>query len=649
MIAFLLSSSFAIAQLNVKKLDGANVQKSTLESVSVKAKTSLPKHSLAANQRYVGTYNSDALSEYGSGIPQYATGTCRAAIEAGPEVLAPYVGMKVVGIRFGLCSAIGNSRVFMAPLTQNSIGNDVVSQDVSTTEIGWNTVMLDNPYTIPSNPDFLVGYDYTQLNKKSNGSYTAACYPLSCVNEGLAGQYLYIYANISSSVGGSGTNWYSFNSNGNLSVQLIVEGAFKDYNVVPVSIGNIQTAVGKEKAYDVQLINAGTTALDNISYTITQDGVTSAEKVVTFDAPITETYPVVSIPFFGATKTGEYPVTLTITKVNGVTNNADYNSAEGTNTVKAKDLKPVVVMEEFTGTGCGWCPRGIVGMKKATEKFGDQFIGIGIHQYSSADPMYNANYASLGFSGAPSCMLNRATSTIDPYYGSGEDICDDISDKLAGIADAGVSVAGSWIDGGSAIEAKATIEAQAASTYQIAYVVTGDNVYNSSWSQSNYYSKAYSSQTGITEASLPDDLKFLYNENKYCPQFNDVLLSSSYNRTTNKAGNVEVPADGSVENVYKVDMSSLFLTDKGKVVYSSLDKDKLSIVALLINPSTKAIVAAAKSPLSTWTTGINGIVDNNETAVTARYSLDGMQLSAPQKGLNIVKLSDGRTVKVMVK
>lgn len=43
-------------------------------------------------------------------------------------------------------------------------------------------------------------------------------------------------------------------------------------------------------------------------------------------------------------------------------------------------------------------------------------------------------------------------------------------------------------------------------------------------------------------------------------------------------------------------------------------------------------------------TGING-VSNADATVVARYAADGTRLSAPQKGLNIVKLSNGKTVK----
>ena len=45
------------------------------------------------------------------------------------------------------------------------------------------------------------------------------------------------------------------------------------------------------------------------------------------------------------------------------------------------------------------------------------------------------------------------------------------------------------------------------------------------------------------------------------------------------------------------------------------------------------------------TTAINGVADNANATVVARYAADGTRLSAPQKGLNIVKLSNGKTVK----
>ena len=47
-------------------------------------------------------------------------------------------------------------------------------------------------------------------------------------------------------------------------------------------------------------------------------------------------------------------------------------------------------------------------------------------------------------------------------------------------------------------------------------------------------------------------------------------------------------------------------------------------------------------------TGINNVITSNDTKELSRYSLNGQRLSAPTKGLNIVKYSDGSVKKVAV-
>ncbi len=46
-------------------------------------------------------------------------------------------------------------------------------------------------------------------------------------------------------------------------------------------------------------------------------------------------------------------------------------------------------------------------------------------------------------------------------------------------------------------------------------------------------------------------------------------------------------------------------------------------------------------------TSVIGIKGSEKAVASKYYTIDGAQLNAPQKGLNIVKMSDGRTVKVM--
>ena len=71
--------------------------------------------------------------------------------------------------------------------------------------------------------------------------------------------------------------------------------------------------------------------------------------------------------------------------------------------------------------------------------------------------------------------------------------------------------------------------------------------------------------------------------------------------------------------------------------------------AMLINTETNEIVNADEKEIeSSGTVGINNASSESEVKEVARYSVDGARISAPVKGINIVKMSDGTTRKVMI-
>jgi hypothetical protein len=49
------------------------------------------------------------------------------------------------------------------------------------------------------------------------------------------------------------------------------------------------------------------------------------------------------------------------------------------------------------------------------------------------------------------------------------------------------------------------------------------------------------------------------------------------------------------------------------------------------------------------TTGINGVETLTDGAVESIYTINGTRVNSLQKGLNIVKMSNGKTLKVLVK
>lgn len=65
------------------------------------------------------------------------------------------------------------------------------------------------------------------------------------------------------------------------------------------------------------------------------------------------------------------------------------------------------VVEEGTGMWCGYCPRGIVGMREMREKYPDDFIGIAVHYDDALAAPVSQYCADLYFPSFPSAYVNR--------------------------------------------------------------------------------------------------------------------------------------------------------------------------------------------------------------------------------------------------
>lgn len=596
------------------------------------------KANLAANQRLVGYFNTDDCDTY-LGVTGI-TGNNKVAMVLTADDLAPYYGKKIAGVRFNLGEGETANGVFVQNLKiadgQITEATSLVSSDESVTSAAgakntgeWHEVMFDQKVELNSSFEGLfVGYNYKQ---KSNN------YPIG-VSSKVEGPF-YIYANIPASKGGNGEDWYQINSGGyGLSIQLIVEGDFAPNAVRPLDFGEFTVVKGKSKNVAVSLWNIGS-KLTSIDYTIALDGKAGAEQHLDFgkDFGLGGTHSV-EIPFAAASELGASTVTLTITKVNGEENACVKNSATGTLYTVEREFVKRSVAEQFTGTGCGNCPSGHVAMHNMHNLYGDQFIGIALHQFNASDPMYNASY-DLGFTGAPQCMVNRSSGILAPY----EQMPEVLKASLDEIALTDVTVTGTFAEEDTKVNATASVESLVAGDYNIAFMLTADGLTGTtnSWKQSNYFCKGggrYSSK-----ASMPDDLKHLWDMgSSYVETYNDVLIASSYVSSNNKATLPTLVANGTVSSEYTMKMPTKVALKK------ALKLDQIYVVAVLLDKKTGAIVNAGRARV-TGSTGIEDVTTGSEATVVARYNVNGVQIAAPVKGINIVKMSDGTTRKVLVK
>ncbi|WP_337785128.1 Omp28-related outer membrane protein [Prevotella sp.] len=624
-----LALSLSMNAQTVRPFSG-QVEKSNVATQQRVITLSPKKADLASNQRLVGYYTTDELAKYGIGIPGYGK-NCKAAIDLTPEMLQAYDGMKVVAIRFGLCYKMNKSRVFISPINNKVIGEDVVSKDVASPVKGWNTITLDEPYTISQDQEIFVGFDFIQNSTPKGNSYTEDCFPISVVQAGRTDMPVLMFANIPASAGGSGEGWYSFGTeNGNLSIQLIVEGDFADYSVTPEDFGKISAAVNKESRLTLSFNNLSKEAVNDLDYIMTIDGVAEAEQHVKLsEAVATGNTGSLSLTIPAQAEAGKKALKIEITKVNGNVNEAKDKVAEGELGISATQYPRNAVVEEFTTEKCPKCPAGAKVLTSALAKVDETRTFTACHHAgfytdwltkSWDEDLVELMFGNQG-SFAPGIMFNRTSDdlpkgqnllgnvlSLNAY--SASVIAAFINNELNGLADAALTVDVALSEDGNT--ANVTVNGECNEGYD-----TESSLLTLYLTEDNIKAKSQSGASG----------KFYHNH---------VI------RYANSSWGEQVEWD----NKKFTKTFSIPLT-------STWAKDKMKVVAFLSKHNKKNYkdckIANSNGRDLEMSSGINGVINGKQLTEVARYTIDGVKLTAPQQGLNIVKMSDGSTIKVMVK
>lgn len=429
-------------------------------------------------------------------------------------------------------------------------------------------VALTEPYTITSN--VLVGYSFAV----SKASASADQFPVLYGATSVSSNAMWLgFQNNSTTCSLSSLEDYT-GQFGALGLNIDVEGAnYADYDIAGAFADDFYTTPGTEGEQTLVLSSNGKKAVSSVELEIHLDGKTDTKTLnVTIPGGINQAAKL-KLPLEGPAELGDYEVTAYVKKVNGEPN----SKAEEAFTATLHNVDRIIVrraiMEEFTGTGCGYCPRGIAGMKLMREVYGDRFIGIALHWYNSNDPMYNKNYASLSFGGAPSCRIDRGNET-DPYYGDGNNpggIADVIDKALAKAAEVDIELTAAYTDETcDSVVLTANTTAIVDGTYKLFFVLTADSLQGStsSWKQSNYYA---SNSAGGDENMAPFCKNGEYGKSSFFYPFEDVMIGSSFKSTSNKAPELGALAAGESKEIsYTVALPTKAALRE--VVNNSLDK-----------------------------------------------------------------------------
>lgn len=251
-----------------------------------------------------------------------------------------------------------------------------------------------------------------------------------------------------------------------------------------------------------------------------------------------------------------------------------------------------VIVEEATGTWCGWCPRGTVWMDRMTNKYPDHFIGIAVH---NGDPMADPDYDNgLDASSFPNAIVNRGEfidpSSIEPPF---------LTDVK--VTSAAILANGALWDSLTrelTISLIVTSLEDISSNHKVNVALTEDNVSGTGngWGQANYYSGSQDliDDNGVNWRDLPATVQTEYDH---------------------VARAILAPYDG-MENSFPDGLS----VDGQKVfnftytIPAGFDPQNMHIVTMLINPNNTINTAES--------TTIVEAVENGFSLVSSTHSVE---------------------------
>lgn len=550
--------------------------------------------------------------------------------------------IETIKVPFPKDAEISNVKIWMTKklaLANKKNVADVMTLD-ATMDDSTAIVKLATPYTIDSDTLYIgYSFDIDELTDRTQ-------LPISLINEkGVQG--LWTHSNRTYRA------WMDKSTYGCSAMQVELSGfnandayfeGFKDYyNQV-----NIATPI------KLTLLNRGYNGIKSIDYSYSVGDKKGSDRL-TLDAPIpaflnASTEFTITLPAIEAK--GKYPVTFSIDKVNGEAN-SETATANSTMAIYNKLPKHRPVMEEFTGTWCGNCARGWVGLEVMTRLHPD-FIALAYHSGDVMQVMPVDRF--LGFNkdlGYPSANLDRSYTELDPYYGVSMEpfgIEEEWKKQAEVLAPASLETEAAFTPDGKNIKAKAILEfpeaANDADKYSVEFVLVADSLHGEgqAWEQSNYL------EDNDTKDHFPfpeADIFFTGSSSIQNMHYNDVVVAT----TRLREGLIKLPAKVEAEKAFSIEGTiSEVDTIKNMANYPVIqDSKNLRIAALLINEKGQ-IVNGAKAKVTGYeTTGIRNINTNAaEADVPAIYNLQGHRLQTMQKGLNIIRTKDGKTKKVML-
>lgn len=578
--------------------------------------------------------------------------------------------VKGVEIPFMASNGIGDVSVWLSGTLklENKVNVPDICSVTATPSGGKLSVKFSEPVPVPEE-GLYVGYSFTVT--ELNGDNEA---PVTVATLASTGDF-YVHSTRKY------LKWDTYNLPMVAVMTILLEGDFHQEAVAVMPPADAGALAGEDFTAPVVIRNHGIVPVESIDMEIaTPAGVISRHHDFSDPVPAVWFDDVeIEVPLTGIQTPGEYGWCVNVTKVNGVANPDPEREMSGYlySYPSLPSRRPFV--EEFTGTWCGWCPRGTVGASAMSREYPDEFV-LAVYHKENDVMNINAPYP-MEYVGSPSAWFDR-TEVGDPYNGLStetvktyaEGIGKVWNDRREVFTPGEISVKAGWTDKSRTVIAARSVSSfvrhYSESPFRVLYILTADGLKGegSRWSQKNYF--AGRDEYRGTDLEGLVDMPALISD----IEFDDVVVYTS--DPDGIEGSIPSPVGMLVPVVHSHEIALAdALNQYGETLIQ--DKDRLHLVAVLIDSRTSEVVNCARTEIGDWsgieTVGSEGVtVCGGSGSVTVTgdagmafqvYSVDGVLLgtgliddtgectvSIPE-GIVLVKILSGnriQTAKVFV-
>ena len=681
-LALMAMSANAQSMKRINKEATANTWVETANPQKAAKKIATRAGELEANQRYIN-YSYDESYVWPSTFPADTQGAISLGTLFYSDAFKKYEGCKIVGARFYVNIPIGASKVGVCHVKVENgtpyVGDILASKEVPSTVAHWNYVWFDEPYKIDTKTfdGLLPYYDFTPSNMSadagnpiaSSGTWAGTCGALAFGDiDGKHDPNTWAWQPIY--IGADGSN---------LMIQLIIEkedGNFILHDLVMSKMAMVPFAKsGNTTGLAFTCHNDGRDNITNVKFGIEVDG----EKMGTFTYDKTTAGDAfkeitnadysnipVGLPVDKDWAIGEHEVTVYPVLVEGKEPAGDLTNDKLTTKFKVykENFDRTKNLVEFYACQLSkytyFADQVLTKTAKARED--DDLAIVSIHgdgQQVNEDgtvetlsdvftvPEANklANYST------PS----DASAAFNRYFYDNDVINYDKAltvnmaaqkasdqDNVVGMLNTIINESAAYYPSFSTVSIDSKLDD---ATGKLSIKVMGKLI--------NKYQKLIGDDARLTIYLTEDKVKGKQNTGGTMAKpttHNHVLRKI----VTGTLGDALQTNGNSYENDYEVELDDAWKSQNMHIIafvsrpMKETEKDGKTALASAMNDlwvDNTNMVAVGESDL----TGISNIINWNDVKEVGRYTIDGQKLNAPTKGINLVKLSNGQTIKVIVK